>query len=149
MAPNTDIATRAMVVSLKAPCSSKTTAEVAGITGLSNRQVNRIYARAIERGFDPNQRPLSIRDEYLEDAPRSGRLLKRTTEAQESVISKVRQDRYGREKTAADIAGELSSEGITVSQTTVLRILKASGFRKTKLTRKPGLTKKMKRERLD
>ena len=149
MTANTDIATRALVVSLKAPCSSKTTAEVSAITGLSSRQVNRIYARAIERGFDPNQRPLSLRDAYLQDAPRSGRPQKRTIEAQESVISKVRRDRYGREKSAADIAGELSSEGIMVSKTTVLRILKSAGFRKTKPTRKPGLTKKMRRERLD
>ena len=149
MPANTDIATRALVVSLKAPYSSKTTAKVSTITGLSSRQVNRIYARAIKRGFDPNQRPLSLRDEYLQDAPRSRRPLKRTTEAQESVISKVRRDRYGREKSAADITSKLSSEGIIVSKTTVLRILKSASFRKTKLTRKPGLTKKIRAKRLD
>ena len=149
MPANTDIATRVLVVSLKAPCSSKTTAEVSAITGLSSRQVNRIYARAIKRGFNPNQRPLSLRDKYLQDAPRSGRPLKRTTEAQESVISKVRRDRYGREKLAADIAGELSSEGIIVSKITVLRILKSAGFRKTKPTRKPRLTKRIRAKRLN
>lgn len=147
MAPNTDNATRALVVSLKA--IGKTTPEVTMISGLSTRQVNRIYARAIDRGFDPNRRPISLRDEYLQDASRSGRPLKRTAEAQESVISKVRQDRYGREKSAANIASELSLEGINISRTTVLRVLKTSGFRKTKLTRKLGLTKKMKKERLD
>ncbi|KAK2122168.1 hypothetical protein NOF04DRAFT_1337507 [Fusarium oxysporum II5] len=73
MAPNTDIATRAFVVSLKAPCSGKTTNEFAEITGLSVRQVNRIYARAIERGVDPNHGLVVILDSYLEDAPRSGR----------------------------------------------------------------------------
>ncbi|KAM5361041.1 hypothetical protein ACJZ2D_013368 [Fusarium nematophilum] len=81
MAPNTDIATRALVVALKAPCSGKPTEEVAAITGLSVRQVNRIYARAIERGFDPNLRPIVVRDDYLRDAPRSGRPMKRIEEA--------------------------------------------------------------------
>ncbi|KAI8671803.1 hypothetical protein NCS57_00656700 [Fusarium keratoplasticum] len=89
MAPNTDIATRALVVALKAPCSGKTTEEVAAITGLSTRQVNRIYARAIYRGFDPNLRPLVIRDEYLRDAPRSGRPPKQTEETKKEVFSKL------------------------------------------------------------
>jgi hypothetical protein len=135
-------------VALKAPCSGKTTEEVAGIAGLSPRQVNRIYARAIDRGFDPNLRPLVIRDEQLRDAPRSGRPTKQTEEAKNEVIRKVRRDRYGREKSCADIAGELSSEGYDLSAITVWRILKKAGFRKTKPTRKPGLTKKMKSERL-
>ena len=69
MPQNTDIATRAFVVSLKAPCSGKTAVEVATITGLLKSVINKIYARAIARGFDPNQQPLDIRDCYLEDAP--------------------------------------------------------------------------------
>jgi transposase len=148
MAPNTDIATRAFVVSLKAPCSGKTTNEVAAITGLSVNQVNRIYARAIQRGFDPNIRPLILRNEYLEDAPRSGRPTKQTEETKELVISKLEIDRYGREKTAAIIAGELTLQGTPVSASLVKLILKSAGFRKTKPTRKPGLTKKMKDDRL-
>jgi hypothetical protein len=63
-------------------------------------------------------------------------------------VAKVRHDRYGREKTAADIAGELSSDGIDISASTVLRILHKAGFKKTKPTRKPGLTKKMRADRL-
>ena len=51
-------------------------------------------------------------------------------------------------KTAADIAGELSQEGIELSKMTVLRVLKAAGFHKTKPTRQPGLTAKMKIDRL-
>ncbi|KAJ0127189.1 Uncharacterized protein HZ326_29705, partial [Fusarium oxysporum f. sp. albedinis] len=148
MAPNTDIATRAFVVSLKAPCSGKTTNEVAEITGLSVNLVNRIYARAIKRGFDPNVRPLILRNGYLEDTPRSGRPSKQTEETKELIISKVQRDRYGREKTAADIAGELSSQGVLISTSLVKQVLKSAGFRKTKPTRKPGLTKKMKDERL-
>lgn len=148
MAPNTDIATRALIVTLKSPIGGKTTAEVAEKTGFSTRQVNRIYARAIERGFDPNHMPLVIRDEWLQDAPRAGRPVKQTVEVRKEIIAKVRTDRYGREKACADIAGELSLQGVNISSTTIWRVLKKAGFRKTKPTRKPGLTKKMKAERL-
>jgi len=150
MAPNTDIATRALVVTLKcpAPIGGKKTTEVAAITGLSIRRVNEIYARAIARGFDPNQLPVVIRDEYLQDAPRSGRPSKQTDETKNEIMQKVRLDRYGREKTCADLAGDLSLLGIDISATTVWRILRSAGFRKTKPTRKPGLTEQMKKERL-
>lgn len=58
-------------------------------------------------------------------------------------------DRYGREKTGADLAGELSEElNIDISATTVIRCLKKLGYPKTKPTRKPGLTQRMKDERL-
>jgi hypothetical protein len=61
---------------------------------------------------------------------------------------RARNDRYGREKSCADLAGELSEEGIDISASTIRRILKKAGFRKTKPTRKPGLTKKMMETRL-
>jgi len=63
--PNTDIATRAFVIALKSPAGGKTSNEVAGLTGLPVRQINRIYARAIERSFDPNQRLFTVRDKWL------------------------------------------------------------------------------------
>jgi hypothetical protein len=89
MATKTDIATRALVVALKAPCTGKSTNEVVEVTGLSTRQVNRIYSRAIERGFEPNSLPLILRNEHLEDAPRSGRPSKQTDKDKEAVTSKV------------------------------------------------------------
>ena len=146
MPTNTSIPTRASVLALKA--SDKTTYEVACLTSLSTRQVNRILARAIERGFDPQARPLTINDTHIEDAPRSGRPTKRTDEVQQLITAKVRTDRYGRERSCADLAGDLSELGYEVSQQTVWRILRAQGFKKTKPTRKPGLTKKMRKERL-
>lgn len=66
---NTDIATRALVVSLKSPCYGKSTAEVVTITGLPKSTVNKIYARAVARGFNPDKKPIIIWDCYLEDAP--------------------------------------------------------------------------------
>jgi transposase len=140
MAPNHDIATRALVVALKSPSGGKTTLEVVAITGVSKPIVNKIYARAIERGFDPNATPLILKDEYLEDAPRSGRPTKQTSEVKQSISQSVRHDRYGREKTCADLAGELSQGIIDISPTTIYRCLKSLGFKKTKPTRKPGLT---------
>ena len=142
MTHNTDIATRAFVVSLKAPFSGKTTAEVADITGLPKSTINKIYARAIARGFDPNRRPITIRDCHLEDAFRSGRPTKCTEEAEEAVIAKVRRDRYGREKTCAEISGELNSEGLQLSATSVGRVLKTAGIRRTKPMRKAALSER-------
>lgn len=144
----TDIATRAAVVSLKSS-GRLTSTEVSAAIGLSVRQVDRIYAKAISRGFDPQLRPIKITDAFVADAPRSGRPRKQTDEVIALVSSKVRRDRYGREKTCADLAGELSLEGFDVSAMTIWRVLRQAGFKKTKPTRKPGLTKKMRKERLD
>src|SRR5271154_4045622 len=102
MARNTtDISTRAFIIALKSPIVHKTTAEIAAITGLSTRTINHIYARAIDRGFDPNIIPFQIKDEWVEDAPRSGRPTKQIEETVNSILDKVRRDRYGREKTCA------------------------------------------------
>ncbi|KAK5998492.1 hypothetical protein PT974_00871 [Cladobotryum mycophilum] len=147
MYDHTDIATRAVVVGLKAS-AGKSSAEVSAATGLSVRQVDRIYARAIARGFDPGLKPMKIADAFVIDAPRSGRPKKQTQAVIDLISAKVRKDHYGREKTCADIAGQLSLEGHQISETTVWRALKKAGFRKTKLTRKPGLTNKIKQDRL-
>lgn len=144
-----DIATRSLVVALKTPCFGKTTAEVVAITGLPKSTVNRIYARAISRGFNPNQRPLTIRDCYVEDAHCGGHSTKCTEEMIKKVIAKVCRDRYGREKSCACIAKELKSEGLQLSKSSVWGILRAYRYHKTKPTRKPGLTKKMRQQRLD
>ena len=118
--PNTSFTTRALIITLKSPVGGKTSAQIHEETGIFIRQINRIYARAIERGFEPNFRPFTLKDEWLEDAPRSGRPSKQTPENIENITNKVRTNRYGREKTAADLAGELSLEGIEILATTVL-----------------------------
>ncbi|KAH6873658.1 hypothetical protein B0T10DRAFT_499738 [Thelonectria olida] len=49
-----DIATRALVITLKAPAGEgKTTTEVQAMTGIPIRTINSIYRRAIQRGFNP------------------------------------------------------------------------------------------------
>jgi hypothetical protein len=74
---HTETAVRAQVVALRA-FTTKISGEIARMTGLSVSTVNRIYARAIERGFNSNEDPL-IHDRYVEDKPRSGRPIKQDT----------------------------------------------------------------------
>ena len=133
MAHNTDIATLAFLVTLKSPCSGKQPKYPISQASPKNT-INYIYARAIARGFDPNQRPMVIKNCYVEDAPRNGRPTKRTQEMKKAAIAKVLHSPYGRKKTCAEIASELASEGMEISPTSVSRILKAAGFRKTKVT---------------
>jgi transposase len=143
--PVFDLATRALIIAYKA--DGKTNQEITGLTGVEKRTINSIYARAIERGFDPAVRPMRLENKHIEDAKRSGRPSKQQ-QAFEKVVNLVRRDRYGREKTCADIAGDLSQDGLEISASTVWRVLRKAGYKKTKPTRKPGLTKKMKDERL-
>lgn len=147
--PYTDIATRAFVVSMKSPFGGKTSEDISHKTGLSVRQVNRIYARAINRGFDPNQEPLVIKDAFLEDSKRTGRPRQQTYNTIEATTQIVRASKHSRTMTCADIAGELSKLRIEVSRETVRRILKNAGFKKSKPTKKPGLTQAMKNRRYE
>ncbi|KAF2230163.1 hypothetical protein EV356DRAFT_454440 [Viridothelium virens] len=66
-----DLATRGAVITLRALGYSNT--QVSQTTGVPNRTVTNIYKKACSRGFDPNIRPLAIKDEYVEDVQRTGR----------------------------------------------------------------------------
>lgn len=123
MPAQTELATRALIVTLKAPFCGKSTMEIASLTGISTRTVDRIWSRAIERGFDPAALPVVLKNEYLEDAPRSGRPSNHTSTNQDLVVAKIQNDRYGREKASAVIAAELTAEGTFISATTVRSIL--------------------------
>ena len=112
--PNHSLIIKALVVALKSPVGGKTTREVSEKTGISRHAINRIYAKAIQRGFDPTHSPLLLKDEWLEDAPRSGRPTKKTPNLVQNVLGKVRTDRHGREKTCADLAGQFCEEGIEI-----------------------------------
>jgi len=65
MAQNTDIAIRAIIVTLKSPLVGIKTSDVAKKLGYSARQVQRIYRRVIERGFDPNKTLFVLKDKWL------------------------------------------------------------------------------------
>ena len=119
--------------------------QIEALTGLKPRTVNNIANNALERGFDPQASPPVVLNKYVSDAPKTGRPSKQI-DHKDTVVQKVRADRYGREKTCAYISTEL---GNTISPMTVWRILRAAGMKKTKPTRKPGLSERMRRERLD
>ena len=70
--PRYSVATKALVVTMKSTIGGYTTGEISEKTGISRRTINRIYAKAIQRGFDATPSPLLLEDEWLEDAPRSG-----------------------------------------------------------------------------
>ncbi|KAK1976902.1 hypothetical protein LZ30DRAFT_542009, partial [Colletotrichum cereale] len=88
----------------------KTADEVSQVLGIPKRTVNDILSRAKKHGFDPTAPTFSLLPEYIDDAPRAGRPKKVTPTVADLVVRKVCRDRYGREKTCADIAGELQSE---------------------------------------
>src|SRR5258708_37112030 len=99
----TDIATRSMIVAFKSPIGGYSSMRLQEITGVPKRTIDSIYARAIERGFDPNQSPLVIKNEFVEEAPRSGRPTNQTEEVKELITANVRRDPYDREQTIADL----------------------------------------------
>ena len=67
--------------------TQKTSKQIATLTGLSRTTIDRIYARAIKRGFDQHASPI-ITDEFVKDKPRSSRLKKQDS-AKDIIISKV------------------------------------------------------------
>lgn len=57
-----------------------------------------------------------VKDSYLEDAPRTGRPSKQDL-IKELVLAKIRLDRFGREKSCANLTSELSTEVTNTSAT--------------------------------
>ena len=136
-----DIAQRACAVLLRAlkyPYN-----EIEDITKIKRSTVQKICRKARERGLVYwVDQPIIILDRYLIDAPRSGRAPKGTSEFAKRVVNAVVDNRNGREKSSHALA-----EYFGVSPRTIWRILKAYGFRKSKPTRKPGLTDKQRYQR--
>lgn len=116
-----DVATRAVVVGLKA-LTGWSSADIALLMGISVRQVNRIYARAVKAGFDPTVRPLKISNGLFADLPRTGRPTKLTAEIRDRIIDIVQ--RSEEHVSARKIADQLNAEGHMVSAMLVWRFLK-------------------------
>src|SRR6266566_4462855 len=115
---------RATIIAFKSPHYGKSTAEIHDLTGISISQINKIYAQAIRRGFEPNLLPSVILEEHLIDNPRSGRPSKQIEMNQRLILDKVTFDRYGHKKSYANIAGDLSNLRIETSAVTVRTILR-------------------------
>ena len=135
----TDLVTKAQIVTLKSLGYSNFF--IQDLCNVTKRGIGKIYSRALSRGYIPSS---PVRLDHVKDSPRCGRPRKQET-CKDEVIRKVKKDRYGREKSCEQLAFEF---GGAISPTTIWRILRAAGMRKTKPTRKPGLTKAMKKARL-
>ncbi|KAH8160752.1 hypothetical protein CIB48_g7493 [Xylaria polymorpha] len=130
--PTHELATRAQALALKIT-DRFSNEEIERMTGINARTVHSIVDRAIERGLDLNN-PV-ILDRHVADAPRPGRPSKQA-QARDEIIVKARSDGHGREKTCAQIAAELGGQ---VSATTVSRVLRSAGIKRSRPTRKPRL----------
>ena len=104
------------------------------------QNLNLLYQKAISCSLNPSE-DAKLLDIHVQDAAHSGWPKKQTDTIKEEILSKVRTDRYGREKTCTQIAAEVGG----IPDTTVWRILRASGLKKTKPTCKPEFTEAMKK----
>jgi hypothetical protein len=156
-APHSDVAIRGIIVYLKSPYGggltardvyNKLFAHLPPEQQLSISQINTIYRTAIERGFDPDA-PWLLRDEYIRNAPRSGRPTKQTDEVKSLVVNQISENASSRELTCDSIANEVSNRlSLIISAMTIWRVLKSEGYNKVKPTRKPGLTAEQRTIRL-
>jgi len=131
-----DIVTRAQAVLLRS--LGEALAVVQEQTGIS-QQVRILQNNARARRWQPGT-PLT--SAHVADAPRTGRPVRITQRVEQAVVDAVTKDRYGREKTLVQLGAQFQ-----ISAQSVFRILKKKHFRKTKPTRKPGLTKDMRTAR--
>lgn len=110
---------------------------ITAITEISRFTINRFQKQARTRGYDPDiSKKLLL--SYVVDALRSERSPIITPQLESAILTAVRKDRDGREKSSYTLAAE---QGI--SSTTILRVLKRNNFRPYKTTKKPSLTEAM------
>ena len=134
--PSYDLTTRAQILTLY--LNNVPPVQIVKTFGCNRDYPRDLLKKAKANGFDPDVSPI-IRDAYLTDKKKSGRPTKQTDIVKEKITAIVSKNRKGREKTYDQIAIEVGG----VSGTTIWRILRALGYRKTKPTRKPGLTEEM------
>lgn len=112
-------------------------------TGVSERSQGAIRKKAYDRGFDPDKDP-RILEAYVVDGVRSGRPKEITQEQEDEVLSIVRSDRSGREKSTEVLGYETG-----MNKCSAHRILHKHGLKYVKPTTKPGLTPQMERARYE
>lgn len=138
--PTYDIAQHAQALTLL--YVGATFEQITEVTGISERQVRRFLATAKERRYDPSISGI-LKDEYLQNAPRTGRPPALNAEQEEELVQAIRLDRYSPEKSSLTLGVERK-----ISASTVQRIFKRQGIHKLKPTCKSGLTAAMKAARL-
>jgi hypothetical protein len=112
-------------------------------TGVSERSQRAIRKKAYDRGFNPDK-DLRILEAYVVNGVHTGRPKEITKEQEDKVLSIVRSDRSGREKSTEVLAYETG-----MSKSSALRILHKHGLKCVKPTTEPGLTPQMKQARYE
>src|SRR6266516_1580934 len=118
-------------------------AEIEKKTGVKPRTQRAIKKKAQDRGYNPDEDP-RILESYVVDDVRPGRPQVISEDQKEALLSKVRINRAGREKSSEVLAFELG-----ISYSSVLRMLHKEGMTNVKPTTKPGLTVAMRMIRLE
>ena len=113
------------------------------ITSMSSWTIKRWFKIAKERGFNP-EIDKQVLTEYVEDAPQSGCPKEITQSTEQSIISSIKKDHVGCEKSSEFLAFESN-----ISATSVKSVLAKHNFHSVKPTKKPGLTDEFRRKRLD
>lgn len=114
--------------------------DVAKLLDISFQSVYNIVKCAKDCGFNLTVNPC-IDKCYIADLPHSDRPKIITEDVEKGIIDSITKDHCGCEKSAEYLAYEAS-----ISQSSVLSILKCHGFSKCKPIWKPGLTDEMKRK---
>jgi transposase len=117
---------------------------VSQLTGMAESTIYYLIKNAKQRGYNPDVDP-RILERYVVDSYRSScpKEISESQDTKQSIIKSVTKDRARREKSSEYLAFEAS-----ISQTSVLRILKRSGLSCVKPSYKPGLTNKARKRRL-
>jgi hypothetical protein len=136
------VATKAQVLTYKQD-TSLTNKEITARTGVSQAQINVIAKTARERGWDPKAKS-AILDEYLVRKEGTGCQIKLTDKKLVAIAASIETERYGSEKSTRYLADEYD-----IFQASIVTALAKMGYRKTKLTTKPGLTEAIRIQRLD
>ena len=140
------VAARAQVLTLKEYAGLKPE-QITAITGVKRSEIFNIIKRAKERGYDKEQ---PLQDAFFRDAARPGRPPVVKDEVAKEVKTIISRDRNTRTLTLVEIARRLRQNNVaSISPQSVWRTLRATGYRKVKPTRKPGLTEVQKKARFE
>jgi hypothetical protein len=115
---------------------------VSDYSKISTQRIYELRKQARARRFDLEV-STQLKLEYVQDAPRSGAPKKLTPEIEEAIKEAVRRDRYGREKSCAELAAPFN-----LSANIIFLCLRNAGFRNVKSTMEPGLSAAMMKARL-
>jgi hypothetical protein len=122
--------------------------EITAQTNVSKAQIYNLREKAISQGWDPAISRI-VEVHHVEDVPRSGRP-KTSPEIVDLILKAVTQNSTTRGWSCNRIAHEVSIKSplISVSGTTVWKVLRENGYCSYKWTVKPGLKLEDKEKRL-